>query len=343
MKASRALLALVCCWLLTAAQAAAIAPAGGPPGLAENGVESGTVEDAPDASVEDRSWLRQSNDPEPSVATASDSRSPVLTLLALLLVAGLGAGALWLQRKKRASSPIAGADARLTLLSSTRVGPKAYAVSAEVNGRVLLLGVTDHSVTHLAWIDPPEPELPADLASPEPEAVAHAQAYPRELSDELPDDYPGSSLRAPSQSNAPLGGSSLRPSALTTSQNLRRFQEVLRGAVPLTSQAGRAPRAAVRDSDIFGREAGAAGDDAAATLAAMSSAVVRAAAPAGRSVAPASLRRKRQRRELDPQPTQGTSSGSAVRSARAPSKADSANAPSALEGQVAGLRALKNG
>jgi len=339
MKASRALRALVCSWLLTAGQAAAIAPAGGPPGTAENGLGSDTADDAPDASVVDRTWLRQSSDPEPSAASGSDSRSPVLTLLALLLVAGLGAGALWLQRKKRTLSPIAAADARLTLLSSTRVGPKAYAVSAEVNGRVLLLGVTDHSVTHLAWIDAPEPELPADLASPEPETAAYAE----DRSDDLPDDYPGSSLRAPSQSNAPLGGSSLHPSPLTTSQNLRRFQEVLRGAVPLTSQAGRAPRAAVRDSDTFSRDLGAAGSDAAATLAAMTSAVVRAEAPAGRSVAPASLRRKRQRRELEPKPTLGTSGGSVVRSPRAPNKAEGAPAPSALEGQVAGLRALKNG
>jgi len=344
MKASRPLCVLVCSWLLAAGQAAAIAPAGGPPGPAEeDAVETATAADPPDASVEDRSWLRQSSDSESSVAVGSDSRSPLLTLLALLLVAGLGAGALWLQRKKRTSSPIAGTDARLTLLSSTRVGPKAYAVSAEVSGRVLLLGVTDHSVTHLAWLDAPEPDLPEELSSPEPEAMAETQAYAQETSDDLPDDYPGSSLRAPSQSNAPLGGASLRPSPLTTSQNLRRFQEVLRGAVPLTSQSGRAPRAAVRDSE--GAARGAADSDAAATLAALTLDVVRAEpAPAGRSVAPASLRRKRQRRELDQKPTLGVSAGSSVRSARATSKAvPSAAASNALEGQVAGLRALKNG
>jgi hypothetical protein len=214
-------------------------------------------------------------------------------------------------------------------------------VSAEVSGRVLLLGVTDHSVTHLAWLDAPEPELPADLSSPEPENVAETRSYAQDASDDLPDDYPGSSLRAPSQSNAPLGGSSLRPSPLTTSQNLRRFQEVLRGAVPLTSQAGRSPRAAVRDSEAFRRDSGS---DAAATLAALTSDVVRAEpAPASRSVAPASLRRKRTRRELDGKPTLSASPGTNVRSSRAASKAEPSAAPSALEGQVAGLRALKNG
>ncbi|HKO94096.1 MAG TPA: flagellar biosynthetic protein FliO [Polyangiaceae bacterium] len=320
MRASRALSALVCSWLLAAGQAAAIAPAGGPPGPFEaETLESGSS-DSPDASVEDRSWLRQSSGPASNVADGSDSHSPLLTLLALLLVAGLGGGAVWLQRKKRTLSPIAGADARLTLLSSTRVGPKAYAVSAEVSGRVLLLGVTDHSVTHLAWLDPPEPELPEELSSPEPEAV--------DEQDDLPDDYPGSSLRAPSQN---LG--SLRPSALTTSQNLRRFQEVLRGAVPLTSQAGRAPRAAVRDSEPLVRGSVSTAPDAATTLAALTSDVVRAEpAPTTRSVPPASLRRKRQRRELDPKPTRA-----------APKAAPSAPATSALEGQVAGLRALKNG
>jgi len=343
MKMPRALAAFVCSWLLAAGQASAIAPAGGPPGPADDAVDSATSEDAPDASIEDRSWLRQGGDFEPSAATGSDSHSPVLTLLALLLVAGLGAGALWLQRKKRTLSPIAGADARLTLLSSTRVGPKAYAVSAEVSGRVLLLGVTDHSVTHLAWLDAPEPELPLDLSSPEPEEAADTLAYARETSDDLP-DAPGSSLRAPSQSNAPLGGSSLRPSSLTTSQNLRRFQEVLRGAVPLTSQAGRAPRAAVRDSDVASRGPGSAGSDAAATLAALTSDVVSHAAPASRSVAPAALRRKRPRRELDGKPALSVSPGGSARSSRAASKADpGAAAPNPLEGQVAGLRALKNG
>jgi LPXTG-motif cell wall-anchored protein len=343
MKMPRALAAFVCSWLLAAGQASAIAPAGGPPGPDENAVDSATAEDPPDASIEDRSWLRQGGDFEPSAATGSDSHSPVLTLLALLLVAGLGAGALWLQRRKRTLSPIAGADARLTLLSSTRVGPKAYAVSAEVSGRVLLLGVTDHSVTHLAWLDAPEPELPLDLSSPEPEEVAETLAYARETSDDLPDDYPGSSLRAPSQSNAPLGGSSLRPSSLTTSQNLRRFQEVLRGAVPLTSQAGRAPRAAVRDSEVASRGPSSAGSDAAATLAALTSDVVRAEAPASRSVAPAALRRKRPRREADGKPALSVSPGGSVRSSRAASKAEPSAAPNPLEGQVAGLRALKNG
>jgi len=345
MKMPRALAALVCSWLLAAGQASAIAPAGGPPGPDEDPVESATAEDPPDASIEDRSWLRQGGNFEPSAATGSDSHSPVLTLLALLLVAGLGAGALWLQRRKRTLSPIAGADARLTLLSSTRVGPKAFAVSAEVSGRVLLLGVTDHSVTHLAWLDAPEPELPADLSSPEPEEAAEPLAYARETNDDLPDDYPGSSLRAPSPSHVPLGGSSLRPSSLTTSQNLRRFQEVLRGAVPLTSQAGRAPRAAVRDSEVASRGLGSAGSDAAATLAALTSDVVSSqAAPASRSVAPASLRRKRSRRELDGKPALSVSPGGSARSSRAASKADpGAAAPNPLEGQVAGLRALKNG
>lgn len=323
----RALLAVLVCWLASG-NALAVDPAGGPavpPGMEPEDFVSAA--DAPDASVEERSWIGPSaREPGPALAPSASTHSPLLSVLALVLVAGLGGGALWLQRRKVKASPLGTVESRLTLLSSTRVGPKAFAVSAEVNGRVLLLGVTDHQVTNLGWLDPPELEAPA-LAEVSEEAAALD-------TDELPDDYPGSALRAAAQQQPPFPpGSTSQASSLTSSHNLRRFQEVLRGAIPSQAPSLRSPRSPTPSYELLSRSGPPAGTDAASTLAALTSDVVGdELAPAGRSVAPASLRRKRQRRqELTSKP-------------KATAKAaldESAN--SSLEGQVAGLRALKNG
>lgn len=330
------LIALAC--LLASGPALAIEPAGGPPvppGMDPQDFVS--LGDQPDASVEDRGWLAESSPEEPARAVPlASSHNPLLSLLALLLVAGLGGGALWLQRRKGKAVTPAGVESRLTLLSSTRIGPKAFAVSAEVNGRVILLGVTDQQVTNLGWLDPPE------LANELPAEQAEAEA---EDEDELPDDYPGSALReAARQASSILPGSlspgSLQPpppqaSPLTSTQNLERFQQVLRGAIPEKPQSMRVPRMTppMTSAELFGRSVPPP-SDAASTLAAMTSDVVGSEPPpaGSRSVAPASLRRKRQRRaELTTKP------------AKASAKAPVSDSVAPPEGQVAGLRALKNG
>ncbi|MEO8181218.1 MAG: flagellar biosynthetic protein FliO [Deltaproteobacteria bacterium] len=327
---ARALLALWVC-LLASGSALALDPAGGPavpPGMDPRDFVSAA--DLPDASVEEPAWLGQSSrEAAPAFAPSSSSHSPVLSVLALLLVLGLGGGALWLQRRKAKASPLGALESRLTLLSSTRVGPKAFAVSAEVNGRVLLLGVTDHQVTNLGWLDPPELEA-SDLAeAPEPEA-----AVPE--TDELPDDYPGSALRAAALQASLHPSSTVHQPSLTSSHNLRRFQEVLRGALPSQAPSVRAPRRPAPAREFLGRSGPPPGSDAASTLAALTSDVIGSAvAPAGRSVAPASLRRKRQRRqEANTKPKA---------SVLPDADADAVAANNPIEGQVAGLRALKNG
>jgi hypothetical protein len=186
-----------------------------------------------------------------------------------------------------------------------------------VNGRVLLLGVTDHTVTNLGWLEPPELEATAPVEDAESEAPAPASA------DELPDDYPGSALRAAARQS----------SGLTTSQNLQRFQEVLRGAVPERAHSLRAPRLPSLRPETAPLSHLPPASDAATQLAALTSDVLRSEPAPARSVAPASLRRKRQRRQ------ELTS-----KAPKAPAKAEAAApAQSPLEGQVAGLRALKNG
>jgi flagellar biogenesis protein FliO len=264
-----------------------------------------------------RSWLARGNDSALATPPSESSgTSTGLTLGAVVIVLGLGAAAVALRFKRQKLAPLSPSESRLTVLSSSRVGPKAYAVTAHVGGRVLLLGVTDHSVTNLGWLDAPEADAPA-------RERADAASEPEPEGEELPDDYPGSALRA---SNPPV--------AFATSSELKRFQEVLRGAVtsrpelPMRpSYAANTPDAATllaaQTTDVFG--SGAAPGPAPAA----------AGSPAGPAgVAPLSLRRKRRGRDSFP-PREPREPRPA-----APSRAPKAASPS-VEGQVAGLRSLR--
>lgn len=72
---------------------------------------------------------------------------------ALLLVVGLGGYALYAKRKKARQNPLKGSGG-LRVLESARLGPKAALVTAVVGRRVILLGVTEQSVSKLGWISP---------------------------------------------------------------------------------------------------------------------------------------------------------------------------------------------
>ena len=302
----------------------ALEPAGGSPDPS-GAIDARDPDDEQDASVEDvpaqapardsaapRSWLaRGGENPIASPPRESSGASTGLTLGAVLIVLGLGAAAIAMRFKRQKLSPLTPSESRLTVLSSSRVGPKAYAVTAHVGGRVLLLGVTDHSVTHLGWLDAPEPGTTR-------REHAEAESEPEIESDELPDDYPGSALRA----SAP-------PVQFATSSELKRFQEVLRGAAT--------PRLELPIRPSYAESA----SDAATTLAAQTTDVVAAGSsstPAPAVATALSLRRKRRGRESFPprEPRE-------PREPRAPtpSRAPKAVAPS-LEGQVAGLRALRD-
>ena len=308
------------------APSAALEPAGGSPEPAAaqpDGERDASVQEAPADIAEragsnaPRSWLARGGDPvTPSPVQSTGSGATTgFTLAAAVLVLGLGAAAIVLRMKRQKVSPLAPSESRLTVLSSSRVGPKAFAVTAHVNGRVLLLGVTDHTVTNLGWLDAPGATVTA-AAAPE-EALGEP-----ETDEELPDDYPGSALRA-----------SRPPPAFASSSHLKRFEEVLRGA------AQARPELPMRPSYRPPAE------DAATLLAAQTTDVVAAtpapAAAAARAAAtatPVSLRRKRRARESlpprDPRDVQPR--------VAAASRASRATDPS-VEGQVAGLRALRNG
>jgi flagellar biogenesis protein FliO len=308
--------------LAWAAPCLALEPAGGSPEevVSEQRQEAqaqGTRGEAKDASAEPapelaergsstgaRSWLaRGRSEPPPSSAAETGNASTGLTLGAIVIVLGLAGAAIYLRFRRQTALPLTPSESRLTVLSSSRVGPKAYALTAHVNGRVLLLGVTDHSVTNLGWLDPAEPDASA--------SARDAVVDEPEQGDELPDDYPGSALRA----------SKLPPVSFATTSELKRFQEVLRGVSSRT------------ELPLRPSYPGRAAPDAATTLAAQTTDVIAAALPPEVQTS-TSLRRKRR-------------GGRDSVAERLPRAAPPSRAPKAvdvsLEGQVAGLRALRNG
>jgi flagellar biogenesis protein FliO len=129
-------------------------------------------------------WLRQSPRPAPEKLETKASMSPLRVGAMLLVVAALGGAAFYARRRRQTGRALPRAEEKLKVLGSTRVGPKAFAVVAEVGGKRLLLGVTDQAVNTLAWL-----EDGADEEERE-ERVSHPAPVRREA-----DEGPGGFLR----------------------------------------------------------------------------------------------------------------------------------------------------
>lgn len=108
--------------------------------------------EAPDASLKSPAWLAPKSAAKPHKAVASGPTVGLgRSLGVLLLVSVLGGTALYLRSKKN-RVPKARL-AQLRVVGSTKLGGRAQLVLAEVDGRKILLGVTDNSVRKLGWMD----------------------------------------------------------------------------------------------------------------------------------------------------------------------------------------------
>ena len=108
----------------------------------------------------------------------------------------MGGTAFYLRRKKQGALAVP-AGSRLTIVETVRVSPRAQVVLTQVNGRLLLLGVTDRSVHRIAW---------AGRASFEPKHVS-ARAIVNEDVDDAPTMRPAApAARAPSGPSRPFQG-----------------------------------------------------------------------------------------------------------------------------------------
>jgi len=110
------------------------------------------ADEAPDASLKSPAWLAPKSAAKPAkVVAAGPSVGLGRSLAVLFFVSVLGGSALYLRSKKR-QAPKARL-AQLRVVSATKLGGRAQLVLAEVNGRQILLGVTDASVRKLGWMD----------------------------------------------------------------------------------------------------------------------------------------------------------------------------------------------
>ena len=138
--------------------------------------------DAPDASDAPRAWMSQRGQPPLGNDRAGGSPSGARALLGLVAMAALAGGVMFWRKKRDRAVKTEQAGLMLEVLASTRLGPKAQAVVARVGKKVVLLGVTEHSVQKLAWLDGrkltapaaalPEPAAPVE---PRPQAPGFAQ------------------------------------------------------------------------------------------------------------------------------------------------------------------------
>ncbi|MEI9936952.1 MAG: flagellar biosynthetic protein FliO [Pseudomonadota bacterium] len=129
------------------------------------------AEEAPDASLKSPAWLAPRNAAKPIKAVAAGPTVGLgRSLGVLLLVSVLGGTALYLRSKKN-HAPKARL-AQLRVVGSTKLGGRAQLVLAEVNGRQILLGVTDGSVRKLGWLEAEQAEEDELVPSARPRLVA---------------------------------------------------------------------------------------------------------------------------------------------------------------------------
>ncbi|MGC4064331.1 MAG: flagellar biosynthetic protein FliO [Polyangiaceae bacterium] len=97
-----------------------------------------------------RDWLRR-----PPKATPVNGTSARLPITSWVAVGGLGAVAgyvLW-RRRRLSPRPTQASVTAMRIRQVTRLSAKAQLVAVEVQGRTLLLGATDVSITNLGWLD----------------------------------------------------------------------------------------------------------------------------------------------------------------------------------------------
>jgi flagellar biogenesis protein FliO len=195
--------------------AQAISPVG-------NSAESQAKAKALAESVRTPPWLRPTKPQETAAAgtRTGSTFSPWRVGIMLAVVGGLAGFALYAKRRREAKVPGQKPKAPVKVINSTRLGPKAMAVVTEVNGRRLLLGVTDHSVNALAWLDQAEllaeakdaelPDLDRDFLPEAPEQDRYASPFAASALDE---EVAGEREVAPARDSERLRESSARREA----------------------------------------------------------------------------------------------------------------------------------
>jgi flagellar biogenesis protein FliO len=156
-----------------------------------------------------KAWLRPESSGRVAATGSSSVGAALAKSLALMAVLG-GAGYFFWRRSRKVTDMIPVKHSHIRVLSGTPIGPKARAVVAEFGGRLILLGVTEHSVRRLAWLDSAIDEAP--------EHTLDASTLP------AGDAFRATSARTKARTVTAKTTATSRPHAST-------FSEVLRDAV----------------------------------------------------------------------------------------------------------------
>ena len=149
---------------LSMAQTGGVEPSESPP------PETTMATEAPDAGAAGagRSWLAQRTT-TPTYTKPEPEGGSWRWAGAAVLLCALGAVAIWMRRRRPTSVGRRRPRQRpqIEVVGSAKVGPKAFAVITRVGDRTLLLGVTDHAVQRLAWLEEDDATVDdAENASP---------------------------------------------------------------------------------------------------------------------------------------------------------------------------------
>jgi len=158
-----------------------------------------------------KSWLRPESTGRSAATGSSSAGAALAKSLALMAVLG-GAGYFLWRRSRKVTHTVPVKHTHIRVLSGTPIGPKARAVVAEFGGRLILLGVTEHSVRRLAWLDSAIEEAP--------DHAKDASTTPA-----------GDAFRAPNARTKT--GTVTARTTTSTRPHTSKFSEVLRDAVGL--------------------------------------------------------------------------------------------------------------
>jgi flagellar biogenesis protein FliO len=172
-----------------------------------------------------KTWLKSERQTPPATAGRTSVGGTLARSVLILAVLSCGGYLLW-RRTQRTKEAQPQKHTHIRVLSGTQIGPKARAVVADVGGRLILLGVTEHSVRRLAWLE----SATEDTAEPEKSRSGVRSE--------------GDTLATRATTNA------ARDNRETTvrRQSPSRFSEVLRDAVGMKSKRDQEPALVLANS-----------------------------------------------------------------------------------------------
>lgn len=144
--------------------------------LAETATASASAPAPASAPASAPAWLAPS---QPAYTAPEPSRSPWRGIAAVALLIGLGGFAIHLRSRRQGTRGTAKQIPQLRVIETARVGQGGQLVIAEVGGRMILLGVTPHSIRRIGSLSraladeaPVSQEEPAHEEEPAPFSAA---------------------------------------------------------------------------------------------------------------------------------------------------------------------------